>query len=133
MKVFKGLTLFGAVLAGVLFLGNFSSVSAQRGGGMTWRGTVDDHVQIVIRGRSARTNTLSGTRYNDARYDFDNRGGNWGNNNNYNYRASVSKEDGRGKVWIVQQPNRRNNYTTIVQIDDTKGGADRYRFRLTWD
>ena len=40
---------------------------------------------------------------------------------------------GRGKITVQQQPTARNNYTAIVRIEDSKGGADRYRFNLAWD
>ncbi len=50
-----------------------------------------------------------------------------------NVNVRVDKRDGRGRVFIVQQPNRRNNFTTIVQIVDSKGGADSYRFTLHWN
>lgn len=128
MKIIRSIGLFGMVLGAIFLFGNAKAVNGQERS-MDWRGTVDDHVQIVITGRNATVRTLSGTAYNDSRFDFNGRGGGWGNNQSM--RASVDKQDGRGKVRVVQQPNRRNNNTTIIQVDDTKGGADRYRFRVT--
>jgi len=130
MKIIKALGFFTVALVIVLFFGNLNAVKAQSGS-MEWRGTVDDRVQVVIRGRSATVNTISGSSYNDDRSNFNGGGGRWVNGRNYH--ASVNKQNGRGKVRIVQQPNRRNNYTTIVEVDDSKGGADRYRFRVTWN
>lgn len=130
MKIIKTFGFFSIVFAGVLFFGILNSVKAQSGS-MEWRGTVDDRIQVVIRGRSATVNTLSGSSYNDDRANFNGGGGRWANGRRY--RASVSKQNGRGKVRIVQQPNQRNNYTTIVEVDDSKGGADRYRFNVTWN
>ena len=130
MKIIKALGFFTVALVIVLFFGNLNAVKAQSGS-MEWRGTVDDRVQVVIRGRSATVNTISGSSYNDDRSNFNGGGGRWVNGSNYH--ASVNKQNGRGKVRIVQQPNRRNNYTTIVEVDDSKGGADRYRFRVTWN
>jgi hypothetical protein len=114
------------VFAAVTLFGNVESVRAQRGS-MEWSGTVDDVVQIRIRNRNAQTRHISGRAYNNSRYDFNGRAP------RRNANVEVNKRDGRGRVFVVQQPNRRNNFTTIVQIVDSKGGADRYRFTLSWD
>lgn len=119
-KIIFALVVFG----GAVF---FINVEAARAQTMEWRGTVDDVVQIRIRNRNARAESISGRAYYDADFSFDGRAP---RNNSY---ARVDKRDGRGKVFIVQQPSRRNNFTTIVQIEDRKGGADRYRFTITWD
>ena len=94
---------------------------------MTWSGTVDDTIQVIIRNRNARIRHIKGRAYYDDRFDFN------GRMPQDNVNVDVDKKDGRGKVYIIQQPNRRNNYTTIVQIEDSKGGADRYRFTLSWN
>lgn len=115
-----------AFLAAFILLGSTENASAQSGS-MEWRGTVDDTVQVIIRGRNATTNTLSGSQTYDARTNFSER------LPRNNTRVWVEKLNGRGKVYVVQQPNRRNNYTAIVQIVDNKGGRDRYAFTLSWD
>lgn len=115
-----------AVFGAVVFFGNVEAVRAQSGS-MEWRGTVDDVVQVRIRNRNADTNSISGRAYYDADYNFD------GRPPRRNADVRVEKRDGRGRVFIIQQPSRRNNFTTIVQIVDSKGGADRYRFVLYWD
>jgi hypothetical protein len=33
---------------------------------------------------------------------------------------------------VIQQPNRSNNYTAIVQIVDSKGGTDDYQLEISW-
>src|SRR5438445_9924100 len=110
MKIIKTFGFIAMALATVLFCGNFNTVNAQSGS-LEWRGTVDDRVEVVIRGRNASVRTISGTPYNDARYNFGGGGGPWVNGRNY--RASVNKQDGRGRVHVIQQPSRRNNYTSI--------------------
>ena len=127
MKNLKMFAFLIAVFGGALFYGNVQNVQAQRGGSMEWSGTVDDVTQIVIRNRNARTRHISGRFYDDYRFNFDGRAP------RQNVNVRVDKRSGRGRVFIVQQPNRRNNWATIVQIDDSKGGADRYRFTLYWD
>lgn len=114
-----------AVFAAIILFGGTEDVRAQSGS-MDWSGTVDDTVQVIIRGRRATTNTISGSRTYDARADFNGRLRN-------RSRVYVNKTDGRGKVYVIQQPNRRNNYTAIVQIVDSKGGRDNYSFTLSWD
>jgi hypothetical protein len=115
-----------AVFTATVFFGNVGTVRAQSGS-MEWRGTVDDVVQIRIRNRNARSRTISGREYNDDNFSFNGRAP------RQNANVSVDKRNGRGQVLIVQQPNRRNNFTTIVQIIDKKGGADQYRFTLHWN
>ena len=113
-----------AVFAGAVFFGNVGEARAQS---MEWRGTVDDVVQIRIRNRNARSKAISGREYNDDSFSFNGRAP------RENANVSVDKRDGRGQIFVVQQPNRRNNFTTIVQIVDKKGGPDRYRFTLNWN
>ena len=124
MKNFKMVFVSSFFVIGFLFLTNVESVRAQS---MEWSGTVDDVIQIRIRNRSAQTRGVSGRTYYDANYDFNGRAP------RRNATARVDKHDGRGRVFIIQQPSRRNNWTTIVQIVDSKGGTDRYRFSVYWD
>lgn len=123
----KKIALMFAILGAMFVFGSSQNVSAQDMT-MTWSGRVDDVVEIVIRGRNADTQTISGRSYRDGRARFEGRGG-----RRNDLRAKVDKEEGRGKVRVVQQPSRRNNYTTIIRIEDSKGGDDRYRIRVEWD
>lgn len=40
--------------------------------------------------------------------------------------------DGRGRVELIQRPERRNGFRAWVRIDDHQGGAEEYHFRLRW-
>jgi len=93
---------------------------------MTWSGRVDDRVQIRIRGRSASARVLSGRPLRQVRYDFRR------SLPSRNVYVSVDKREGRGDVRVVQQPNRSNNYTAIVEIYDSRGSDDFYRFDVSW-
>lgn len=126
MRSLKTIVFAFAVFTAAVFFGSVGSVRAQDGS-MEWRGTVDDVVQIRIRNRNARSRAISGRVYSDDNFSFNGRAP------RQNANVSVDKRNGRGQVFIVQQPNRRNNFTTIVQIVDKKGGADRYRFTLNWN
>ncbi|MCY7375765.1 MAG: hypothetical protein LH472_07315 [Pyrinomonadaceae bacterium] len=127
----KNLKMFGlmfVVFAAAVFYGSVGDVHAQRGGGsVEWSGTVDDTVQIRIRNGNVRTRVLTGRAYNNEDYNFN------GREPRRNADVRVEKRDGRGRVYVVQQPNRQNNFTTIIQIIDSKGGADRYRFTAYWN
>jgi hypothetical protein len=93
---------------------------------MTWRGTVDDDVRIKVRGGTAEVETIGGTPYYDAVTNF--------TNSLPPRRVSVSvvKRRGRGEVFVEQQPSRENDYTVVVRVRDSRGGASEYEFDLSW-
>ena len=97
-----------------------------RSGRMTWRGKVDDDVRIRIRGGSADVETIGGTPYYDSQPNF--------TNSLPNRRVTVrlTAKRGRGEIFIEQQPTRENDFTVVVRIRDTRGGASDYEFELTW-
>ena len=97
-----------------------------RTGTAFWRGTVDSKVQLVIRDRSIETQTITGRAYPAGTFSFTN------SMPNQNVEVSVVKKEGRGNIRIVQQPNRRNNFTTIIEIDDAGGGARQYQLEIFW-
>lgn len=97
-----------------------------RGGRMTWRGRVDDDVRIRIRGGSADVETIGGTPYYDAQPNFSN------SLPNRRVNVRLTKNRGRGEVFIEQQPSRDNDFTAVIRIKDTRGGADNYEFTLDW-
>jgi hypothetical protein len=127
----KNLKTFGfmfTIFVAAVFCGAVGDVHAQRGSGsVEWSGTVDDTVQIRIRNGNVRTRVMNGRNYNDENYNFD------GREARRNSDIRINKRDGRGRISVIQQPNRGNNFTTIIQITDPKGGADRYRFTAYWD
>lgn len=91
-----------------------------------WRGTVDAKVQLVIRDRNIETRTITGRAYPAGTFSFTN------SMPNQNVEVSVVKKEGRGNVRIVQQPNRQNNFTTIIEIDDPGSGARQYQLEISW-
>ncbi|MBI1352923.1 MAG: hypothetical protein GC160_01155 [Acidobacteria bacterium] len=44
----------------------------------------------------------------------------------------LEQRDGRGRMWIEEEPSARNNWTMVVRVSDPKGGEDRYHARITW-
>lgn len=90
-----------------------------------WRGTVDDRVQLVLQDRNLRVDTISGRPYT---------------NNTHSFTASlgrdviveVIKQKGRGDVRVLQQPSKENDYSAVIEIADTDGGAKDYQLEIIW-
>ena len=97
-----------------------------RGGRMTWRGRVDDDVRIRIRGGSADVETIGGTAYDDGQPNFFN------SLPNRRVTVRLTAKRGRGEIFIEQQPSRENDFTAVVRIRDSRGGASDYEFELQW-
>jgi hypothetical protein len=95
-------------------------------GQMTWRGTVDDDVRILIRGGMAEVRTIGGSPYYDAVTNFTS------SLPARRVNVSVNKRSGRGEVFVEQQPSRENNFTAIIRVRDTRGGASQYEFDVNW-
>jgi hypothetical protein len=106
--------------------GPFPPGTGDRSGRMTWRGRVDDDVRIRIRGGSADVETLGGTPYYDSQPNFQN------SLPNRRVTVRITSKRGRGEIFIEQQPSRENDFTAVIRIRDTKGGADNYEFTLEW-
>ena len=98
-----------------------------RGSGrMTWRGSVDDDVRILIRGGTAQVETIGGSPYYDAITNFT------ASLPPRRVNVSLVKRSGRGEVFLEQQPSRENGFTAVVRIRDPRGGAAIYEFELSW-
>jgi hypothetical protein len=97
-----------------------------RTGRINWKGRVDDDVRITFQGGTADVETLGGTEYSDSQPNF--------TNSLPSRRVTVrlEKRRGRGEVYIEQQPTRQNNFSVVVRIKDTRGGASDYDFDLVW-
>lgn len=95
-------------------------------GRLHWRGTVDDNVQLVIRDGYVDVRTIGGTEYNDANYNF--------TSPLPRRRITVraNKLNGRGTVRVLQQPSRENDFTAVIEIKDSSGGAKMYEIEVLW-
>ncbi|MDT4968790.1 MAG: hypothetical protein QOJ64_3527 [Acidobacteriota bacterium] len=95
-------------------------------GRLRWRGTVDDEINLVIRDDNVEVRTIGGSEYNNATFNF--------TSPLPRRRLSVAARllNGRGEVRVIQQPSRDNDFTAVVQIRDTKGGARDYEIEVTW-
>lgn len=95
-------------------------------GTVSWSGSVDDRTNITIQGDQITEQIVSGN-------------GSYTNNKSINgvlpraaAMVTVYKQGGRGDATVIQQPNRNNNYTAIIQVADTKRGADNYNLQISW-
>ena len=91
-----------------------------------WRGTVDDVVQLEIRGRDVNARNVSGRFYNNGTFSFT------AALPTRNVTVGVNKRSGRGTVEVIQQPRRDNDYTAIIEIRDRDGGARDYQLEIFW-
>ncbi|MGB7068124.1 MAG: hypothetical protein WBD22_01395 [Pyrinomonadaceae bacterium] len=107
----------------------FYSASAQTAevdGRVFWHGTVDDKVQLVIRGVTVETRTVSGKKNPDGNYSFT------AKLPTSPVTISAAIKDGRGKVTVLQQPSAENDFSAIVEISDEKGKDDDYLIDIFW-
>jgi hypothetical protein len=95
-------------------------------GRVSWRGRVDDRVQLVIRGRTVETRTITGSPNPAGAANFTSP------LPNVPVEVSVTKVSGRGSVRILQQPARANDFTTVIEIYDNGSGAQEYRLDIFW-
>ena len=95
-------------------------------GSLIWSGRVDHRVNLVLRGNSVRVLTVNGRNLGDGVPVLN------GSLPRRQAAITATKRDGRGTVTVIQQPNRVNNYTAIVQIYDGGRGADNYRLEVSW-
>jgi len=102
-------------------------VMAQQGAELfEWSGSVDREVQVVMRGSNVWTNNVGQTERPRARTRSYNR------LPSENGQVAVELLNGRGRVDVIQQPSRQNDYTTIVRIRDDRSGSDNYRLAAYW-
>ncbi len=94
-------------------------------GTINWIGRVDNRANIIIRNGQVTTDTVAGRLVQGTQTVQ-------GIIPRRNATYSVRKLDGRGGASVLQQPNRANNFTAIIQVFDTRGGADNYRLSISW-
>lgn len=106
--------------------GSHEGVGEATSGRLHWRGTVDDNVQLVIRDGYVDVRTIGGTEYSDANYNF--------TSPLPRRRITVraNKLNGRGTVRVLQQPSRENDFTAVIEIKDSGGGARIYEIEVLW-
>jgi hypothetical protein len=89
---------------------------------------VDDLVIIHTRGDRVAFETVRGQRARDAGTECSQPLPGANAISDFRFRGI----DGRGRVELLEEPDRRNRFTAIVRIEDSKGGGQEHHFRLTW-
>ena len=107
-------------------LGGGTTYPPGTGTGASWGGRVDGTANIVVRGGTIRTEDITGTGLQVTYQNM------YGNLPRRATTVTARKGDGRGDVRVIQQPNRSNDFTAIVQVSDPRGGADNYRVEISW-
>ncbi len=116
----------GAALAAAMLFVGAASVAAQARPLFEWQGRVDREVELVMRGRSLRVqnvNWLERLRERPRVYEVLPRQDGY---------VVVRRLDGRGRVDVIEQPDRDNGYTAVIRIRDDRPGADDYRIQAFW-
>jgi hypothetical protein len=92
-----------------------------------WTGTVDREAVIVMRGAFLETQGDGFDGFRDAQFRVTDALPRVAG------RVRVEREDGRGDVEVIQQPDAFNGFTMRVRVRDPRSGADRYRLVASWD
>jgi hypothetical protein len=116
----------GAALAAMLLLALPALAAAQARPLFQWSGRVDREVRLVMRGRDLNARFAS---WNER-----------GRDRTRVYSVlpredgivTVRVEGGRGDVDVIEQPNRRNDFTAVIRIRDPRSGAGDYRLTAYW-
>ena len=95
-------------------------------GTLNWTGRVDNRVNIIIQGDDVRNEDVTGSGFQAGTQNLN------GVLPRRPATVSVTKRNGRGNAFVLQQPTRDNNYTAIVQVSDDKSGAENYRLDISW-
>ncbi len=120
-----GSGLFAVAVA--VALSSATPLAAQARPLFDWVGTVDRDAQIVMHGGDLRTRNTVGSDQTERsarpvialpRSDG---------------VVTLRVLEGRGRVDVIQQPTRQNDYTTIIRVQDPQGGAARYRITAAWE
>ena len=87
-----------------------------------WAGRVDSEIRIQAgRGNAQIVNMGRNERNNGGRFRS------MGMLPRQDGTVTVQVLEGRGQVDVIQQPNTRNGFTTVIRLRDPAGGASRYR------
>jgi hypothetical protein len=88
---------------------------------------VDDVQEIRIQGRRANAFPVSGGSATDVRTSVSGAG-----LPARDATVRVRSYDGRGRVYVVEQPTAQNDYTAVLRVEDRQGGAGFYDFEASW-
>ena len=118
------------LIASLFALFAVSSVHAQSesvSGKVFWRGSVDNKVQLTIKGDTIEQKTGECAEKPNGTFSFTTP------LPEQAVTVQVSRREGRSKkVKVIQQPTADNDFTAIVEIHDDGGGARDYVLEISW-
>lgn len=107
--------------------GGWGGDSRRNSDSVTWSGRVDGESIIRFRSDQAFDQVVNGQGVYGERYKFS------APLPSQAVDVNLSNTQGRGEILIVEQPSRRNNFTTAVLVRDRQSGAGNYSFTLAWE
>jgi hypothetical protein len=113
--------------AGVLMALATLTVAHADHGWIHWSGDVDDRAEVHIRADRVWIEHQNMTGVKNDHADIH------GNLPLHRLHVVLDHPEGRGKIRLVQQPGRDNNFTAIIRIKDPQPGRGHYAFTLRWD
>jgi len=128
-RIFHTITI-GVALAPLMCGQGMSRQATITGGGAQDRGkctievVVDGAAKVEIRGNTATLRDVNGQPPQWRRFECT--GAMPANPANFRFQGV----DGRGRQTLIQDP--RNGGVAVVQIQDPQGGAEGYKFDITW-
>jgi hypothetical protein len=97
------------------------------GAALRWSGNVDSELEIRLAGRRFDERTLSGGATRDERSSVIGEG-----LPRRDVQLVVSQRQGRGQVYVAQQPTAYNEYTAVIRVRDPQGGYGYYDFEVDY-
>ena len=94
---------------------------------LRWTGSVDHELEIRMQGDRVEYRTIAGKGTRNVDADVSRRG-----IPRDDVELSVQLQEGRGSVYVVQQPSSWNGYTAVIRVRDPRPGFGHYEFDLTW-
>jgi hypothetical protein len=95
-------------------------------GSFLWTGKIDEKISFVLKGNEVLISDMSGAGYKENSRKL------FGVLPNRPAEISAKIKDGRGEVVVLQQPNRQNDYTAIVQLVNKKLTSENFRLEIFW-
>ena len=96
------------------------------GAALRWSGNVDGEIEIRLQGRRMDERVLSGGLIRDERSSV------LGDTPRRDAQLVVSQHQGRGSLYVAQQPSAYNGYTAVIRVRDPQGGYGYYDFELDY-
>lgn len=94
-------------------------------GSVTWNGKVNHDVKLIISGSRLTLFVQSGKDMGPGTYYFT-------SPLPPDAVVTVRRVKGRNDIYVTDQPSRRNDYSAVVRITDSRGGSDQTEVVISW-